>query len=143
MQWNGIFNKQRQPPEVFFKKRCSQKFCKIHWKTCTRVSFLWHRYCPVNFAKFLRAPFLQNTPGQLLLKKEGFLNQHLIKVSKLLVFVLLFSLHYFKYYGQNIFSGTVLYLIAKVERKEKTFDLKPKINLCQKKREAKCFRLRQ
>ena len=27
---------------------------------------LWHRYVPVNFAKFLRTPFLQNTSGQLL-----------------------------------------------------------------------------
>ena len=24
---------------------------------------LWHRYFPVNFAKFLRTPFLQNTSG--------------------------------------------------------------------------------
>ena len=28
---------------------------------------LWHRYLPVNFAKFLTTPFLQNTPGRLLL----------------------------------------------------------------------------
>ena len=28
---------------------------------------LWHRYFPVNFAKFLRTPFLQNTCGSLLL----------------------------------------------------------------------------
>ena len=28
---------------------------------------LWHRCFPVNFAKFLRIPFLQNTSGQLLL----------------------------------------------------------------------------
>ena len=27
---------------------------------------LWHRYFPVNFAKFLRTPFSQNTSGQLL-----------------------------------------------------------------------------
>ena len=27
---------------------------------------LWHRCFPVNFAKFLRTPFLQNTSGQLL-----------------------------------------------------------------------------
>ena len=40
--------------------------------TCARVSFLiklqaatW--YFPVNFAKFLRTPFLQNTSGWLLL----------------------------------------------------------------------------
>ena len=35
------------------------------------VSFLnrrlWHRYFPVDFVKFLRAPFSQNTSGQLLL----------------------------------------------------------------------------
>ena len=40
--------------------------------TCIRVSFLrdsflkktlWHRCFPVNFAKFLRTPFLQNTSG--------------------------------------------------------------------------------
>ena len=48
--------------------------------TCARVSFLiklqarpllkkrlWHRCFPVNFAKFLRTPFLQNTSGRLLL----------------------------------------------------------------------------
>ena len=28
---------------------------------------LWHRCFPVDFAKFLRTPFLQNTSGQLLL----------------------------------------------------------------------------
>ena len=55
-----------------------------------------------------------------------------------------FFFHYFKHYGQNIFSRiTVLYLIAKVEIKEKTFYLKHEIALFQKKREAKCFRLRR
>ena len=29
---------------------------------------LWHRYFPVNFAKFLRTSFPQNTSGRLLLK---------------------------------------------------------------------------
>ena len=28
---------------------------------------LWHMLFPVNFAKFLRAPFLQNNSGRLLL----------------------------------------------------------------------------
>ena len=28
---------------------------------------LWHRYFPVNFAKFLRTPFLQNTSSRLFL----------------------------------------------------------------------------
>ena len=30
---------------------------------------LWHRWFPVNFAKLLRTPFLQNTSGRLLLFK--------------------------------------------------------------------------
>ena len=29
---------------------------------------LWHSYFPVNFMKFLRTPFLQNTSGRLLLE---------------------------------------------------------------------------
>ena len=50
-------------------------------QNCARVSFLclrpatllkkrlWHRSFPVNFAKFLRTPFLQNTSGRLLLQR--------------------------------------------------------------------------
>ena len=45
---------------------------------CARVSLLkkrlWHRCFPVNFVKFLRTPFLQNTSGQLLLNLETFYN---------------------------------------------------------------------
>ena len=33
---------------------------------------LWHRCFPVNFVKFIRAPFLQNTSGRLLLHHEIF-----------------------------------------------------------------------
>ena len=127
-----------------FQKRLVSKSMYLQSRPATLLkNRLWHRYFPVNFTKFFRATLLQNTPGRLLLKKD-FLNWHLIKVSKLLVFVLISFFHYFKYYGQNIFSRiTVLYLIAKVERKEKTFYLKHEIILCQKKREAKCFRLRR
>ena len=32
---------------------------------------LWHRYFPVNFAEFLRTPFLQNTSERLLLNNES------------------------------------------------------------------------
>ena len=39
-------------PAIFLKKR------------------LWHRCFPVNFAKFLRTPFLQNSSGRLLLKQH-------------------------------------------------------------------------
>ena len=63
---------------------CEKVFLEI-WQisqenTCARVSFLikkrpatllkrrlWHRCFPVNFVKFLRTPFLQNTSGRLLL----------------------------------------------------------------------------
>ena len=34
---------------------------------------LWHRCFPVNFVKFLRTPFLQNTSGRLLLSEGKFL----------------------------------------------------------------------
>ena len=73
---------QKQPTEVFCKKRCSKKFRKIHRKTPVPVSFfnkvagsacnllkmrLWHGCFPVDFAKFLRTSFSQNTSGRLLL----------------------------------------------------------------------------
>ena len=64
--------------EIFFKschQRCSVKkgilknCAKFTENTCARVSFfkisLWHRCFPVNFAKFLRTPFLQNTSGRV------------------------------------------------------------------------------
>ena len=72
----------KQPPEVFYKKKCSQKFCKIHRKRpVLDLSFnkvtglrpatkkrLWCRCFPVNFAKFLRTSFSQNTSGRHLLE---------------------------------------------------------------------------
>ena len=39
----------------------------INTSTVSQKKRLWHRCFPVNFAKFLRAPFLQNTSGRLLL----------------------------------------------------------------------------
>ena len=43
---------------------------------------LWHRCFPVNFAKFLRTPFLQNTSGRLLLNLTKARLDLLTKVSK-------------------------------------------------------------
>ena len=82
-----IFKMQRQPPEVIYKKRCSQTFRNAHRKTPVPESLffiklqasdlrpatvlkkrLWRRCFPVNFKKFLRTPFSQNTSGRLLLK---------------------------------------------------------------------------
>ena len=45
-----FFNKVAGRPATLLKKR------------------LWHRFFPVNLAKFLRTLFLQNTPGWLLLQ---------------------------------------------------------------------------
>ena len=56
---------QKQPLEVFFKKRCSQKIRRIHRKATVPKS-LNLRCFPVNFTKFLRATFSQNTSGRLL-----------------------------------------------------------------------------
>ena len=82
-RWNLILNwdTQKQPPEVFCKIRCSQKFRKIHRKKPVLESLfkekcrpatllkkrLWSRWFPVNFVKFLRTPFLQNISGRLVL----------------------------------------------------------------------------
>ena len=87
----NTMNVQKQPPEVFCKKMCSWKFHKIHRKTPVPEAFfnkvvgrdflwcsglrpatllkkrLWYRCFPVNFVKFPRTSFLQNTSERLLL----------------------------------------------------------------------------
>ena len=45
-------------PELFCKKGVLRNFAKKR---------LWHRCFPVNFTKFLKTPFAQNTSGRLLL----------------------------------------------------------------------------
>ena len=83
----------------------------------------------MNFAKFLRTPFLTEYICRLLLKS--------VKTACVCI---VFFFHYFKY-GQNIFSKTtVLYLIAKVERKE--LYLKHEIILCQKEKRNKNFQVK-
>ena len=66
-------DEQKQPPEVFCKKRCLRNLAKLTGKTPVACNFikketlaqvlwpatllkkgLWHRYFPVNFAKFLK-----------------------------------------------------------------------------------------
>ena len=71
---------QKQPPEVFRKKSVLSNSAKFTEKHLCQSLFLnkvagfnlWkerlcHRYFNVNFVKFLRTPFLQNTCGRLLL----------------------------------------------------------------------------
>ena len=58
------------------------------------------------------------------------------------MFCIVLFFHYFKY-GQNVFSRmTVLYLIAKFERKNKLFNLKHEIILCQKEKRSKMFQVK-
>ena len=67
-------------PEVFCRNGILSNLAKFTGKhLCQSLYFdkvgpatilkkrLWHRCVPVNFAKFLRTPFLQKTSGQLLL----------------------------------------------------------------------------
>ena len=61
-------------------QRCSYNFRKFHRKTSVKSlapatllkKRLWHRCFPVNFAKFVRIPFLKNTSGRLLLMWKEF-----------------------------------------------------------------------
>ena len=57
---------QKQPPEVFCVKRCSEKFHKIRRKIPVPESFFYES-CRLNFVKFVRTPFSQNTYGRLLI----------------------------------------------------------------------------
>ena len=49
------------------KKDVLKKFCKIQRERPVPQSFDLHMCFPVNFVKFLRIPFSQNTSGRLLL----------------------------------------------------------------------------
>ena len=61
-------------PEVFYKKGVLRNFAKVTGKNLCQSLFikkrLWHSCFPVNFAKFLRTPFLQNTSGGCFCKRK-------------------------------------------------------------------------
>ena len=93
---------QKQPLEVFYKKSVLRNFAKFTGKNLRQNLFLnkvaglrpatllkkrlWHRCFTVNFVKFLRTPFLQNTYGRLLLQIEKWSSQrktfHIRKLKK-------------------------------------------------------------
>ena len=53
---------QKQPPQVFCKKRCSEKFRKFHRKVRDFIKKrLPHRYFPVTSSKCLRTPILRTS----------------------------------------------------------------------------------
>ena len=60
--------KAQSNPPIFYKFGLERSFRSSHQR-CSRKNKkrLWHRCFPMNFAKFLRAPFLQNTSRRLLL----------------------------------------------------------------------------
>ena len=67
ISWNSYEICKKEPP------RLRKKEFKRSLRPATLLKKrLWRRYFPVNFAKFLKTPFLQNTFGRLLLqdKKE-------------------------------------------------------------------------
>ena len=80
------YKKQKQASEVFYKKGVLRNFAIFIGKHLCQSLFLnkigslrpetllkkrlWHRCFLLNFEKFLRTPFLQNTSGWLLLKKS-------------------------------------------------------------------------
>ena len=83
-------------PEVFYKKDVLRNFAKFTGKHLCRTLFftkvaglrpttlfkkrLWHRCFPVDFAKFLRAPFLTEHLRWLLLKLFGRSSEDITKV---------------------------------------------------------------
>ena len=129
------------------RKRVLRNFAKFTGKHLYHSLFL-NKVTGLRPATLLKRDpgtgILQNTSRRLLLKKKGFLNQHLIKVSKLLVFVLLSFFIISNIMIKIFFSRiTVLYLIAEVERKEKTFFFfKYEIILFQKEKRSKMFQVR-
>ena len=78
---------RRQPLEVLNKKG----FLKISQNSlenaCARASFLkkrrlWHKCFPVNFAKFLGIPFLQNTSGRRIQNLLKIINTLSVSLTK-------------------------------------------------------------
>ena len=75
------------------KKGVLRNFAKFTGKhLCQRLFLnLWHRCFPVNFAKFLRTPLLQNTSGLLFVTGHMLQWNHFLHISN----VALFSYHTF------------------------------------------------
>ena len=72
-QWSvkSFANKRKQPLEVFYKKCVRKNFAKFTGKYLCQ-SLFFNKVAilnPVNFAKFIRTPFSQNTSVRLLLNK--------------------------------------------------------------------------
>ena len=105
---------KKQPPEGFHKKGVLKKFHKIHLKTPVLESYfngvsglkavtllkkrLQHRCFQVNFMKFLRTPFLQNTSVICLTvsfhKEVLYICSNLLLLEKWTKLTILLSFHF-------------------------------------------------
>ena len=63
---------------------------------------LWHRCFPVNFVKFLRTPFLQNTSGRLLLFQSRWLKTFVCRETSS-------NCKWVKYFNQLLCSIFMIY----------------------------------
>ena len=72
----------------FTEKHLCQGLFMSEPKDCNFITkILWHRCFPVNFAKFLRTPFLQNTSGRLLLFRVNRVSDYYAKGIYIKVFL--------------------------------------------------------
>ena len=78
--WSRKINPCRDGLTIFRSSRL-EVFCKkrVLRPATLLKKILWHRCFPVNFAKFLRTPFLQNTSGRLLLVVSNYNNHPSIR----------------------------------------------------------------
>ena len=79
---------QKQPPELFHRKGVLRNFTKFTGKHRRQSLF------SVNFAKFLRTPFLQNTSGRLLLQVNIYWNFLVFFCNKWSIFLHSYSVCY-------------------------------------------------
>ena len=142
LKWRHFLYKfiRRQPSEVFCKRGVLRTFAKFTGKhLCQSIFFnkrkkgkiffdkdlrpatllkkiLWHRCFPVNFAKFLRTPFLQNTSGRLLLfivtQRRLFATVMLLRSLK--------QVYWKSPYFMSVISTVIAKLIPKAQTKAST-----------------------
>ena len=109
------FNKSSRP-EVFCRKGVLSNFAKFTGKyLCQGLLFnkvaglrpatllkkrLWHKCFPVNFTKFLRTPFLQNTSGGCFCSTFGF-QSNAYKESFLVISHIIFIFKFYVYWWKE------------------------------------------
>ena len=101
---NCFDREQKQPPEVFYEKRCTQKFHKVYRKASVSEQLLlkkrpWQRCFPVHFANFLTTPRSSHQRCSL---KQGALR------------------NFTKFTGKHLSQSLFFYKVAGIEFREST-----------------------